>query len=394
MEPSDICRLIGLTDLFSIPWARHLLGSTGEGLVVADHDHQVVYMNPQAEAALGKALVQVSGRTIHTCHQCPWKVEEVLKGVSPEKPFRQEVKVGPRWLAITASPILSDAREFIGSVMVVSDITARREAEATIQQQNQELMARQSRIDLQMDLARNIQKALMPSPEVQFHGVTTRFWNRQSQVVGGDFGIVSPDQQGGWIILGDVMGKGVAASQFVPLMHGFVADELRATLSPGALLQSLNQRLTRFIRERFTLFVTAAAVRIDPARRQAVVATAGQEGLFRTHSLQEPGAGDSGTPSGAFEEIRLGGTFPLGLQPEPTYPETEIDLAPGDTFLLMSDGVTELDKRTAGGHPSGWMARLLGQGTATASEPLAVFTEYLLRYPAPDDQTLISFRLG
>lgn len=381
MEPPEICRLIGLTDFFSIPWARHLFGSTGEGLVVADRSHQVVYMNPQAEAALGKALVQVSGKTIHTCHQCPWKVEEVLKGVSPEKPFRQEVAVGTRWLSITASPILSDTREFVGSIMVVSDITARREAEETIQRQNQELMARQSRIDLQMELARNIQKALMPAPELQFNGISTRFWNRQSQVVGGDFGIISPDAQGGWFILGDVMGKGVAAGQFVPLMHGFVADELRATLSPGTLLEQVNQRLTRFIRERFTLFVTAAVVRIDPARRQAVVASAGQEGMFRVRP-------------GAIEEVRLGGTFPLGLQPEPTYPETVVDLPPDETLLLMSDGVTELEKRPSGGHPPGWMARLLEQETAAAAnEPLPVFTEYLQRYPAPDDQTLISLRL-
>ncbi len=382
MESPEICRPVGLTDFFSIPWTRHLFGSTGEGLVVADQNHQVVYMNPQAEAALGKALVQMSGKTIHACHQCPWKVEEVLKGVSPEKPFRQEVAVGTRWLSITASPILSDTREFIGSIMVISDITARREAEATIQQQNQELMARQSRIDLQMELARSIQKALMPAPELEFNGISTRFWNRQSQVVGGDFGIVSPDPQGGWIVLGDVMGKGVAAGQFVPLMHGFVADELRTTLSPGVLLERLNQRLTRFIQERFTLFVTAAAVRIDPVRRQATAATAGQEGLFRVRP-------------GAFEAIRLGGTFPLGLQPDSRYPETLLDLAAGETLLLMSDGITELETHTAGGHPPGWMARVLEQGSAAAArDPLPVITEYLQRYAAPDDQTLISCRLG
>lgn len=379
--PAEVCRTLGLSDLFSIPWTNHLLGSIGEGLVVADHENRVLYMNPQAEKMLGSAMVRLKGENILKCHKAPWKVEEVLKGYSHDRPFREEVRVGHRWFSITASPLFNPTGEMVGSVMVVSDITARRELDETIQRQNQELMARQSRLDLQMELARTIQKALMPADHLRFNGISTRFWNRQSQVVGGDFALISPDSQGGWLVLGDVMGKGLSAGQFVPLMYGFIYDELRTTLSPQVLLSRLNERLTMFIQERFTLFVTALVVRLESARRRALVASAGHEGLFRLG------------PAG-LEAVSTESSFPLGLQPDPTYHEKELALVPHDTWLLSSDGITELDKRDPGAHPFGWLGRLLEEeAIKQGGPPLDVIATYLQRYPAPDDQTLITFQL-
>ncbi len=379
--PTDVCRTLGLPDLFTIPWTNHLLGSIGEGLVVADQENRILYMNPQAEKMLGNVMSRLKGENILKCHKCPWKVEEVLKGYSPDRPFREEVSIGNRWISVTASPLFTSSRETAGSVMVVSDITARREMDETIQRQNQELMARQSRLDLQMELARSIQKALMPADHLRFNGISTRFWNRQSQVVGGDFGIISPDPQGGWLILGDVMGKGLSAGQFVPLMHGFIYDELRTTLSPQVLLSRLNQRLTMFIQERFTLFVTALVIRLESARRRALVASAGHEGLFRLGA-------------GRFEAIPTSSSFPLGLQPNPVYQEMELALSPADTWLISSDGITELEKRDPAGHPFGWLGRLLTEESIKGGgEPQEVIAGYLQRYPAPDDQTLITFHL-
>jgi len=379
---NEVSRKVGLGDLPSIPWAKSLLGSIGEGIVVADEANRILYMNPQAEKVLGAALDKFKGKNIHGCHTCPWKVEEVIKGCSPEHPFREEISMGGRWISVTASPIFSEERKPIGSIMIVTDTTARKLLEETIQNQNHELVARQSRLDLQIEIARSIQRALLPEEEMRFNGIAIHFWNRQSQIIGGDFGIVSPDAQGCWVILGDVMGKGLSASQFVPLMHGFIKDEIKATLSPRSLLEGLNSRLTAFIQEKFTMFVTVLAVRIDlskPSKRVIHVSTAGHEGFFQISQ-------------GNVEALDLGGTFPLGLQDAPTYRQLEFEMAPDNFFFMMSDGITEGRHSDPTSQKNGWLCKLMKERTNDAAlDSHSVIKDYLLRYQPPDDQTLISF---
>jgi serine phosphatase RsbU (regulator of sigma subunit) len=61
--------------------------------------------------------------------------------------------------------------------------------------------------------------------------------------------------------------------------------------------------------------------------------------------------------NGQVEDVGVPGTV-VGILPDARFGRTSITLAPGDTCLLYSDGVTEADRRTGGDHEQFGPARL------------------------------------
>ncbi|HNV69668.1 MAG TPA: SpoIIE family protein phosphatase [Candidatus Ozemobacteraceae bacterium] len=310
--------------LFSYPEIQELMRSLGEGIVISDTEMRVLYLNPTAEKLLNTTLEQIRGISLLGCHRNPSKVEELINMGELREPFRTEIQHGSHWLHVTATPLSIEKGKHFGATMIVSDHTLRHQLEERLRQQFKELSERQRLLDTQIALARQIQKSLQP-PEIQaMPRASLRFWNTQSQVVGGDFAVASAP----WIILGDVMGKGIFASQFVPLMIGFIGEETHKTDSPAQLLGALNQRLCSFIGDRFSLFVSLAALRWMPESSSLEIAMAGHEAptVFRV----------DGTVQKLTQE-----SVPLGVASSSTYFNSSVRLCDRDRVVLFSDGLTE-----------------------------------------------------
>ena len=319
-------------ELFSLPIVQQLLRSLGEGIVISDHLDRILYVNPVAEEILGAAFERIKGMNLLNCHKCSWKVEEVLKKACGSEPYRGEMLVGQRWLHVTATPIFSEEKVRVGSAMVVSDITVRRQLEEKLQQNFLELSDRQKTLDLQISLARQIQKALQPPAVQETGGLRLRFWNRQSQIVGGDFAGVYPGENQTWIIFGDIMGKGIFASQFVPLMMDFISEEIPITRLPSELLHRVNQRLVQFVGDRFSLLVTMLALCWDSQQRLLSLAIAGHE----SPALLKK--------DGTIEKSYFGSIM-LGVSDSSSFQQIDLPISPGDALLLFSDGLTEPKNR-------------------------------------------------
>jgi len=181
----------------------------------------------------------------------------------------------------------------------------------------------------ELDIAARLQQSILPRQWPQ----DTRFdlWGtmRPAKDIGGDFydHFVLPQGRCG-LVVADVSGKGVSAGLF-----GMVSKTLLRAIAtqphqpPGEVTREVNEALCAD--NESSMFVTTFYGQYDPATGRLVYANAGHPPplVLRRHGAPEWVATTDGTA--------------LGVVPGLTYSEGTIDLAPGDTLLVFTDGVTE-----------------------------------------------------
>ncbi len=183
----------------------------------------------------------------------------------------------------------------------------------------------------ELQAARAIQLGMLPARETLRRldprlDIAARLEPARS--VGGDFydAIALGDGRIGFIV-GDVTGKGVPASLFMALSKALATSVmLRESPDLGAAAERLDGELSGGAAE---MGVTMLIGWIDPATGEALLVNAGHENPLRI-----------GT-DGAIEEIAMEGGPPFCVVPFYPYPAERLLLAPGETLLLVTDGVTE-----------------------------------------------------
>ncbi len=155
---------------------------------------------------------------------------------------------------------------------------------------------------------------------------------KPAREVGGDFYdfFELPDGQVG-VVVGDVTDKGVPAAMVMAAARSVLRATAARVVSPGETLERVNELLCPDIPEK--MFVTCLYGVIDPASGRFRFANAGHNLPFAR------------TAGGAVE-LRATG-MPLGLLPGMSYEEKEAVIAPGESLLLYSDGVTEAHSTSA-----------------------------------------------
>jgi hypothetical protein len=79
------------------------------------------------------------------------------------------------------------------------------------------------RLEEQMEIARQVQSKLLPSPALQLSGVQISTEYKPSEQVGGDFyDAFSNETTGTAVVMGDVSGKGIPAALLMGVIHGAV----------------------------------------------------------------------------------------------------------------------------------------------------------------------------
>ena len=180
---------------------------------------------------------------------------------------------------------------------------------------------RQSRIELEIKSAREIQKILVPEETPAIPGFAIASIYRPAEEVGGDFFQVIPSGTGGALIaLGDVSGKGLKAAMTVSLIVGTLRTLAEYTQSPAEILTGLNRRL---IGRTDGGFATCVIARIE-ADGTVTLANAGHLAPFRNEA-----------------ELPVAGSLPLGLVRDAEYEELDFRLQENDTLMFYTDGVVE-----------------------------------------------------
>lgn len=197
---------------------------------------------------------------------------------------------------------------------------------AQLVRQQQIEAAERERVAQELKVAALIQQTLLPQSLPEIDGWQVAAYYQPARAVGGDFYDFRTLPDGRLsIVIGDVTDKGVPAALVMATTRTLLRAASERLLSPGAVLERVNDLLHPDIPAR--MFVTCLYAVLDPASGHIVYANAGHDLPYR--------AGPSGV-----EELRARG-MPLGLLPGMGYEEKEVTLAPGDTLLLYSDGLVE-----------------------------------------------------
>jgi phosphoserine phosphatase RsbU/P len=169
---------------------------------------------------------------------------------------------------------------------------------------------------------------LSPHKLPQVQGFELAGCCHSSQPVGGDFyDVISTVHGQVWLIIADVMGKGVTASLLAATVRGLGRMLIRLGCTPSTLLRQLNDTLFDELSPSGT-FVTAQAALVDIPRNRILLANAGHCPLL---AVPKQGATSALSAEG----------LPLGVFADVAFQETTLDLDPIECLLLHTDGVTD-----------------------------------------------------
>jgi len=185
------------------------------------------------------------------------------------------------------------------------------------------------RLEQELSIAREIQQALVPQGLRDYPHFSISGLLRPCDEVGGDYFDVFPMPDGRVaLLIADVAGKGLGAALVTTMLQGALSG-MTLGVEPVKVFNHMNQ----FLCDR------ASAARCAT--------------MF--FGLLEPGGAlefvRAGHPTpllmrgGKVSELYSTGSFPLGLVEGASYDSSRIQLEPGDTLLLYTDGVTEAEDR-------------------------------------------------
>jgi sigma-B regulation protein RsbU (phosphoserine phosphatase) len=240
--------------------------------------------------------------------------------------------------------------------------------------------AQKEAIERELELARSLQKRLIPAQASQGDGVEFATHFEPSAAIGGDyFDILRLDRDRLAVVIADVSGHGLSAG----LRMAMLKAGLQILVEESHEANEILRRLDNLVRssDEGRAFVTASLSLIDVRRGRLEITNAGHPPLYLFR-------GDE------VEEILLPGS-PLGGLGH-TYGQRQVPIQPGDVLVWLSDGLIEACGPE--GLPFGYerVRRTIAAGSAVPFEVrdrlLLAVAEHARGLPAEDDRTLVVMR--
>jgi serine phosphatase RsbU (regulator of sigma subunit) len=392
-------RRIALGSPFGIPEQRAVQGSRGEGISV-DHQAQRVLAVWRYVPALGAGLVVKIGTAeafapirYLTLLALGLAATTVGLVVLAARSVGRSIS-GPVVTLTAATAHMAD-----GDLTRRVDVTARNEIGQLARAFNRmterlarsieelrESTAAKERIESELRVAHDIQMGILPKifppfpnrPEFDLHAML-----EPAKAVGGDFyDFLLFDDEELYVVIGDVSGKGVPASLFMAVTLTLFRSSVRRGLGPGALLTKLNRDLC--VDNVSSLFVTVFCARLDVRNGALVFSNGGHNPPYHV-------------AAGGVSPLPLRGGPVLGVIDRTIYAEDSVTLAPGDTLVLFTDGITEATNSADELYGDDRLrASLDGHRAARAagivSETAADVRRFAGGAPQSDDQTMLVVR--
>ncbi|MFF5899595.1 PP2C family protein-serine/threonine phosphatase [Streptomyces argenteolus] len=333
------------------------LSTLMDGRIVKVNGTLLKWLGHRREELVGRRhfsdLLTIGGRLYHETHFSPLlRMQGEVSGIALELKaadgsrlpvlVTSTVKLGPDGEALLIRTTLLDARD-------------RRTYERELLRARQEAEHERARLHR---LATTLQRTLIPPVLESVPGldVAARYHFASSDELGGDFYDLFPLAAGRWgFFMGDVRGKGASAAVVTSLARYTLRAAAVSNPVPATVLANLNTALNREFQEDEPRFCTVLFGLLTPARECAgfhvVLAGGGHPPalLLRADGSAEP----LPTPGGQL----------VGVVEDAQFTTVTVDLRPGDTLLLYTDGLTE--------------ARTTADGERYGDEALLAFTRDL-----------------
>jgi phosphoserine phosphatase RsbU/P len=244
--------------------------------------------------------------------------------------------------------------------------------------------AERRRLAAELELARRIQVALLPSRLPEVAGYELLAGNVPSRGVSGDLYTVDlhPDTGMATFLVCDVSGKGMAASLLGASLEALAVGPIEVGHPPDGICLRVSRRL--FARTPPEKYATGFVAQLDPGTHRLAWCNAGHNSALLVRS------------GGEVERLAASGP-PLGVLPSASYRAHETALGPGDLLLVYTDGITEAanpDEEEFG------LDRLVDLAGRLRGVPLpqlrttieTALDEFVRGVPYLDDRTLLFLR--
>jgi len=246
--------------------------------------------------------------------------------------------------SVMCAPLVAQAGESLGAIQIDThdhsvpfteddlEVLATVAAQAALSLENAQMHAaalKQRDYERDLDFATQIQLGFLPSERPRVEGYEFFDFYEAAQRVGGDFFdyVMLPDGRIA-VTVGDVAGKGMPAALLMARIYSDTRYELLIKATPADAMTTLNNNLcSSGLGHRF---ITLVMVVLDPKTHTLTIVNAGH-----LPPLLRPKRG----------QIKTLGTevsgLPLGIQPGTKYRQAPVPIAPGESVVLATDGVTE-----------------------------------------------------
>ncbi len=276
-------------------------------------------------------LLTVGGRLYHETHFGPLlRMQGEISGIALEL----KAADGTRLPVLVTSTVKtgSDGQPLLIRTTVF-DARDRRAYETELLRARREADLERDRLQV---LATTLQQTLLPPALVNVPGLDVSAYYHIASVdeVGGDFYDLFPLAAGTWgLFLGDVCGKGAAAAAVTSLARYTLRAAAVYDPDPAAVLGNLNTVLNHEYQGTDPRFCTVVFGLLTPDPLQGgfriTLASGGHPPALL---MRADGTADYlPTPGGQL----------IGVLPDAHIATTTVHLAPGDTLLLHTDGLTE-----------------------------------------------------
>ena len=276
----------------------------------------------------------------------------------------------------TEGVVPSDAASFCHSVARLTGLAFQRINAASMAERHRQLQS-------DLDAARRAQELLSPPKQGRHGALSYRFESIPGRVVAGDLFDVFPlDATRTAFFLGDVSGKGVGAAMLMAACQSQLRTQLLSRADLATAMAAVNADLHQ--RSESSRFVTLVAGVIDADAHTVQLADAGH-GL----SVYVPEGGDP-----ARVEATPG--FPLGIVDTAEYEIKRLELAPGSSLVMFSDGAVEQQDKSGAQYGLEGVVRCLASGGGRddlVERVLAGVREHAAG-PLADDLTVAAVWIG
>ena len=206
--------------------------------------------------------------------------------------------------------------------------TAVEERTRELAEKNAALEKAQAQLRAELEVARSLQLAILPSTFPATPGCTGAARMIPASTMGGDFYdyIELPDGQIG-LVIADVSGHGVPAAFFMAVARTNLRELAVRHADPGECLAQTNDALCA--QNPLDLFVTVFYCMLEPKTGVLRYANGGHNPPYVRHA------------HGPVETLSGPGGLVLGVMSGARYATHTVQLLPGDRLILYTDGVTE-----------------------------------------------------
>ena len=180
----------------------------------------------------------------------------------------------------------------------------------------------------ELSVANQIQQSILPTSFPVSAGYQLYGSMEPAREVGGDFfDVVRLEDSCVGLAIADVSDKGIPAALFMMSSRTMMKGAAISAQKPGEVLGIVNSMLSED--NEAQMFVTVLYAVYDPTTGLFTYSSGGHDTPLVVHS------------DGSSELLPLTNGIVLGIMPNLDYQENSIALAPGDTVVCYTDGVTE-----------------------------------------------------